>query len=121
MNAINWFEIPVADIKRATKFYNTILGADMQSMQMGGGQMTMLPADESGVGGALTQAEGFTPSQNGTLVYLNGGADLAVILGRVEGAGGRVLEPKTDIGSGFGFFAIFVDSEGNKVGLHSMG
>lgn len=121
MNALNWFEIPVGDIQRATKFYNTVLGADMQPMQMGGSWMTMLPSAGDGVGGALTQADGFAPSRNGTIVYLNGGADLSVMLARVEKAGGSVLEPKTDIGDGMGFFAIFLDTEGNKVGFHSMG
>ncbi len=121
MSAINWFDIPVTDIKRAVKFYSTILGADLQMMDSGGDSvMAMLPMEGEGVGGALTQAEGFTPSKDGTLVYLNGGADLNAVLSRVEGAGGKVIVPKTDIGE-HGFFAVFEDSEGNHVGLHSMG
>jgi len=66
------------------------------------------------------QGEGGVPSQNGTMVYLNGGDDLAPLLARVAQAGGQVVVPKTEIGSDFGFFAHFVDTEGNKVGLHSM-
>ncbi len=118
-NALNWFEIPASDIKRAAKFYGTILGADLTIAEMMPGyQMAMLPA-ENGIGGALIQGEGYTPSAEGSVVYLNGGEDLAVPLGKVEGGGGKVLVPKTDIGEN-GFFAYILDSEGNKVGLHSM-
>jgi len=119
-NALNWFEIPASDIKRASKFYGTILGAELDiSDAMPGYQMAMLPA-EDGVGGALIQGDGYSPSAEGTMVYLNGGQDLTVPLGKVEGAGGKILVPKTDIGEN-GFFAYFLDSEGNKVGLHSTG
>jgi predicted enzyme related to lactoylglutathione lyase len=81
----------------------------------------MLASDPSVVGGALVRGPGVAPSKEGTLVYLNGGADLDVILARVQPAGGVVETPKTAIGNDFGFFALFIDSEGNKVGLHSMG
>lgn len=119
-NALNWFEIPTSDIKRASKFYGTILGAELDVAEMMPGyQMAMLPS-EDGVGGALIQGEGYTPSAEGSLVYLNGGENLAGPLAKVEGAGGKILVPKTDIGEN-GFFAYFLDSEGNKVGLHSMG
>jgi predicted enzyme related to lactoylglutathione lyase len=119
LNAINWFEIPVSNLNRAAKFYNTILGADIQAQDMpGGGQMGFLPSEE-GVGGAIVQGEGYVPSQQGALVYLNGGDDLSTVLSKVEAAGGKVLAPKTEIGE-YGFIAFFADSEGNKVGLHSM-
>jgi predicted enzyme related to lactoylglutathione lyase len=118
-NALNWFEIPAMDIKRAVKFYNTILGVELEiSDMMPGYQMAMLVA-EGGAGGGIIQGEGYTSSTEGSLVYLNGGEDLAVALAKVEGAGGKVLAPKTDIGDN-GFFAYFLDTEGNKVGLHSM-
>ena len=86
---------------------------------MPGFQMAMLPYESGkGIGGGIVQGEGYAPSTDGTLVYLNGGKDLSVPLGRVEAAGGQVLLPKTDIGEN-GFTAYFLDSEGNKVGLHS--
>lgn len=119
-NAINWFEIPVTNMDRALKFYGTIFGIDMDTMEgMPGMTMAMFPA-EDGVGGALVHAEGYKPSQDGTVVYLNGGDDLSKVLDKVEGAGGKVVIPKTDIGEN-GFFAHFVDIEGNRVALHSMG
>ncbi len=119
-NALNWFEIPVSDFPRAQAFYETILATKMERMDMGPTVMGMLPADKSSVGGAIVFDGSSQPSANGTVVYLNGGDDLAPILGRVQAAGGRIVVPKTEIGNDFGFFAHFLDSEGNKVGLHSM-
>ncbi len=119
-NALNWFEIPAVDFERAKKFYETVLGSEMMEMPFPDGRYGMLPADmENGVGGAIVQGEGFTPSQTGTLVYLNGGQDLSEPLSRVEAAGGKITLPKTGIG-GNGFMAHFIDTEGNKVALHSM-
>lgn len=119
-NALNWFEIPVSDFGRAQSFYEAILGSSLERMDMGPTVMGMFPADQASVGGAIVFDGSSQPSANGTVVYLNAGADLAPVLGRVEAAGGRILVPKTEIGNDFGFFAHFLDSEGNKVGLHSM-
>ena len=118
-NALNWFEIPVPDMERARNFYSTIFGVEMPTMEaMPGYTMAMFPA-EQGVGGALIHGEGYVPSQEGTVVYLNGGEDLSTVLDKIDGAGGQVIMPKTDIGEN-GFVAYFSDTEGNKVGLHSM-
>ena len=120
-NAINWFEIPVKDFKRAKKFYDTILGTKSQVMEAMGMKMAFFPADmENGsVGGGIIEGKGYAPSKKGTLAYLNGGEDLSKILKKVEKAGGEIVLPKTAIGQN-GFMAHFIDSEGNKVGLHSM-
>ncbi len=120
-HALNWFEIPVADFARAKGFYEQVLGITITPLPMGPVTMGMLSTDPQVVGGALVHGDGSTPSTTGTLVYLNGGDDLAPLLARVEAAGGRVLVPKTEIGNDFGFFAHFLDTEGNKLGLHSMG
>lgn len=120
-NALNWFEIPVVDMDRAAAFYSKVLGVAVEAGQMSPGySMAMFPNERDGVGGALVSGEGYVPSMSGTLVYLNGGDDLSGPLSRVEAAGGQVIVPKTDIGEN-GFFAFFVDTEGNKIGLHSMG
>lgn len=80
----------------------------------------ILPGDmQQGVTGGIVQGEGFNPSTNGVLIYLNGGDDLSEPLARVDAAGGKVLLPKTAIG-GNGFMAHFLDTEGNKIALHSM-
>ena len=118
-SALNWFEIPVSDMDRAVKFYNTVLGADMKAgPAMPGYTMAMLPSEDA-TGGALVQGEGYTPTTEGALIYLQCGDDLSVSLGKIAGAGGKVLQPKTDIGEN-GFIAYFLDTEGNKVALHSM-
>jgi predicted enzyme related to lactoylglutathione lyase len=87
---------------------------------MDSGQMAMLPSEQGAVGGALFKGDGYKPSQDGAVLYLNGGDDLSHVLNRVAGAGGQVIMPKTGIGEN-GFIAFFFDTEGNKVGLHSMG
>jgi predicted enzyme related to lactoylglutathione lyase len=119
-HALDWFEIPVTDFARAKSFYEKVLGITIETLTMGPMTMGMLSADPNAVGGALVQGEGCEPSKQGTTVYLNGGDDLAPMLARVEPAGGSVAVPKTEIGNGYGFFAYFIDTEGNKVGLHSM-
>lgn len=119
-NALNWFEIPVVDIERAARFYSAIFATEIKLMEFGATVMGFLPASEGGVGGGIVKGDGYVPSQQGTLVYLNGGEDLNVVLNRVEAAGGKVTLAKTDIGEN-GFMAYFTDTEGNKVGLHSMG
>ena len=119
-NAINWFEIPAADFARAKKFYEAILGVEMQTMEGMGMTMAFLPADlKNGIGGGIVKGNGYEPSAKGTLAYLNGGDDLSVPLSKVEPAGGSIVLPKTAIGHN-GFMAHFIDTEGNKVGLHSM-
>lgn len=121
-NVINWFEIPVTDFERAKKFYEEILGSPLFEEIIMGYRMGFFPMAENSrsVGGAIVQGEGLEPSDKGTTVYLNGGDDLSVILSKVETAGGNVIVPKTQITPEIGFFAMFLDTEGNKVALHSM-
>jgi uncharacterized protein len=119
-HALNWFEIPVTDFARAKSFYEKLLAIHIETMDMGPTKMGMLSSDPNAIGGALVLAEGYAPSKTGTMVYLNGGDDLAPMLARVAPAGGSVVVPKTEIGNNFGFFAHFADTEGNLLGLHSM-
>lgn len=120
LNALNWFEIPATDLNRAMKFYGAILETTLESFPFGSGEMAILPYTEGqGVGGALVTGEGYVPTTSGSIVYLNCGEDLQPVLSRVVGAGGSEITPKTDIGEN-GFFAFFLDTEGNRVGLHSM-
>jgi uncharacterized protein len=118
-NVVSWFEIPATNFARAQAFYGAVLGRTIEPMVMGPITMGFLSSDPNAVGGAIVHGEG-APSQLGTIVYLNGGEDLAPMLARVEPAGGSIAVPKTEIGNDFGFFAHFVDTEGNKIGLHSM-
>ena len=118
-NAINWFEIPAANFDRAKKFYSEVLGNEFQEMEMMGTKMAFLTDDQSSVGGAICSGEGYKPSAEGSLVYLNGGDDLGKPLSRVEAAGGKVVLPKTKISDEIGYMAMFMDCEGNKVAFHS--
>lgn len=117
-NAINWFEIPVTDIERAVKFYSTLFDIQLKRMSSDGFSSAMFPA-EGGIGGALVSGNGYTPDPGGALIYLNANPDLNVVLERVERAGGQQERGKTDIGED-GFYAIIRDTEGNRIGLHSM-
>lgn len=121
-NAVNWFEIPVTDYNRAKQFYSTVFGHDIQDHDMGDKPMKygIFPYDMGeGVGGAIVQMEGMNPSADGSTVYLNGGDDLSIALSKVEAAGGSIIMPKTNIDEN-GFIAQFIDTEGNRVALHSM-
>ena len=120
-NALNWFEISVADIDRAKKFYETIFGIEMQVQEMMGMKMAFFPYEDMNgkVSGGLVQSPSHAPSTDGAKIYLNGNPDLSVALSKVEAAGGKVAMPKTKISDEVGFMAFFVDTEGNAVGLHS--
>jgi predicted enzyme related to lactoylglutathione lyase len=123
-SAINWFQIPANDIARARTFYETVCGVSLQKLEVPSPvEMWAFPADRDGgeIGGAVVVAPGAVPSATGTAVFLNGDPDLQAMLDRVEGAGGKILAPKTAIGMGAGHFAMITDTEGNTVGLHSQG
>lgn len=120
-NALNWFEISVNDIVRAKKFYEKVFDIEMVQEEMMGMKMAFFPTENMAekVGGGLVQSEMHKPSMDGTVVYLNGNPDLALALGKVEAAGGKVVMPKTLISDEIGYMAFFLDTEGNKVALHS--
>ena len=123
-NAISWFEIPATDLDRAQKFYETIFGITMIPMDMPHNKMRMFPLDDmmTQVGGALVDSGGFhKPSlTEGPLIYLNDNPDVQNVLDKVEAAGGTITVPKTEISPDYGFMAMFIDSEGNRVALHSV-
>jgi predicted enzyme related to lactoylglutathione lyase len=118
-NAISWFEIPAADLARATRFYESVLEAKLTPETMGAQRLAIFPYEQPGIGGCLIAANGHVPSANGTLVYLGVGS-LDTALERAQGAGGKVALPKTQLPEGMGAYAHIVDSEGNRVGLHAM-
>jgi uncharacterized protein len=120
MSALNWFEIPAENFDRAVSFYSTILAQPLRTEDFNGVQNAIFPYEPGkGVGGAVMQQEGYTPSMSGTVVYLNTGTveNLDAVLARVDAAGGQVLLPKTHIGDP-GYIAMIRDTEGNRVGLN---
>ncbi len=120
-NAVNWFEIPALDIKRAKKFYETIFEIKTTELEMMEMKMAMFPYDNSkgAVGGTLVQSRMHKPSKTGVFIYLNANPDLQIVLDRIGKAGGKVTMPKTLIDEQSGYMAFFTDTEGNNIGLHS--
>ena len=123
-NAISWFEIPSNDLDRAQRFYEAIFNVELFPLDLANIRMRMFPIDDpaTGIGGAVVYAEGFyqTSSSDGVLIYLNANPDVQIILDRVEAAGGKIVVPKTQISPEYGHMGIFIDTEGNRIGLHSV-
>lgn len=120
MSLVNWFEIPVTDIERAIRFYEAVLDKKLTRQDMQGFKMAMFPYPEGGTGGALCQHPQYQPAPSGgVVIYLDGGDDLDKPLGRVVGAGGQVVMPKTLITPEIGYMGFFKDTEGNVIALHS--
>lgn len=116
---ISIFEIPATDISRAVIFYEEILNVKIERMDFPGMQMGLFPYEEQPVTGVIMKGEDYKPSANGVTIYLNAGNDLQIILDKVARNGGKIIVPKTPHADEVGYFAIFHDSEGNKIGLHS--
>ena len=123
-NAISWFEIPSTDLERATTFYESIFNIKLIPLDVVQVRMRMFPIQDmmTGIGGAIVYAEGFyEPSSSaGPLIYLNGNPDLQLILDRVEATGGKIIVPKTLISPESGYMGVIIDTEGNRIGLHSI-
>lgn len=123
-NAISWFEIPSVDLDRAAKFYETIFGVQLIPMDLAQIRMRMFPIDDpmTGIGGAIVFSEGFyEPSSTaGPLIYLNANPDVQHVLDKVDDAGGKIIVPKTHISDDIGYMAVFLDTEGNRIALHSI-
>ncbi len=116
---ISIFEIPATNISRAVTFYQEILSIDIERMDFPEMEMGIFPYEGQMVTGVIVKGEGYQPSAEGIAIYLNGGENLQIILDKVEKSGGKIIVPKTPHADESGFFAIFLDTEGNKMGLHS--
>lgn len=118
-NVVSWFEIPVTDFDRAKDFYTEVLGSELHIEEVMGTKMGFFSTQGDGIGGAICKGEDYKPSGDGVIVALNGGEDLQTPLSKVENSGGEVILPKTKISEEFGYFALFHDTEGNKLAFHS--
>ncbi|MCK9618520.1 MAG: VOC family protein [Lentimicrobiaceae bacterium] len=116
---ISWFEIPVTNFERARSFYQTILDIEIPAENVLGFMMGFFPMVNNSPTGAIVKGDGYIPSNNGTVLYLDAGEDLNIALSKVEKAGGKVIVPKTMITEDHGYFAFIFDTEGNKIGFHS--
>lgn len=116
---ISMFEIPATDISRAINFYETLLDIKIEKMDVEDMQMGILPYEGQILTGVIIKAEGYEPSANGVTIYLNAGKNLQLLLDKVESNSGKILVPKTAHADESGYFAMFLDSEGNKLALNS--
>lgn len=121
MNAINWFEIPALDLERAFGFYSTVLGGNVRKGTFGNGDLILfnVPFNTGeAVGGSIVVRSDLKPTTDGPVIYLNAFGKLNEAVSKVENAGGKVIMPEISLGK-FGFAAIIIDTEGNKIGLIS--
>lgn len=116
--ASNWFEIPCRDFGRAVRFYRGIFGMELPTEDFMNEPTMYFPFDCDAAGGSVILSKHRVPSEHGTVVYLNAGEDIIGIVGRVPVFGGTVLRDVHSIGPG-GYAALFLDSEGNSVGVHA--
>ncbi len=121
-NVIGWVEIPVTDMDRAKAFYEKVFDFEIQVHPMGElvmGWFPFAPGKEGASGSLVKHPEAYRPSDtHGTVVYFSS-ADVQNELDRVEAAGGGIIQPKTQISEEIGYMAVFRDSEGNRIALHS--
>jgi predicted enzyme related to lactoylglutathione lyase len=121
MNALNWFEIPALDLERAFTFYSSILNNNVRKGTFGNGELILfnVPFNTGeAVGGSIVVRGDLKPTTDGPVIYLNAFGKLSDAVNKVEQAGGKVLVPFMDLGK-FGYSAVIIDSEGNKIGLLS--
>lgn len=118
-NLINFFEIPTSDYDRGVKFYSNLLGIELQKNDYGSEKMAFFPETDFNVRGAIVYAEGYKPSDQGTILSFNTDGKMDEILSDLEKIGGKLILPKTKIDcENQGHCAVILDSEGNKIGLH---
>ncbi|AXT19704.1 VOC family protein [Flavobacteriaceae bacterium AU392] len=120
-NLVGWFEIPVTDMNRAKAFYDKVFNINIQVQDFGDTLMGWFPfaEDKPGAPGSLVKNDAYEPSNTqGVLIYFSS-EDVTNELNKVEIAGGKLVQPKTQISPDIGYMAIFIDSEGNRIALHS--
>jgi len=120
-NTFVWIEIPVTNMQRAIGFYESVFQVRLKPVDFGGLKMAWFPSageERPGAGGTLIQQESYIPSQEGPMVYFYS-PDVSRELSKVVAAGGKIYQEKTEISPEHGYMGVFIDSEGNRVALHS--
>ena len=117
-NQIVWCDIPVRDLERAVRFYSAVLGHDIQKHEISGATIGVLPHNDGEVGACLVMSQDEKPGKDGAIIYLNANGRLDEAIAAAKSNGGSIVKPKHAIGP-FGFRAVVIDSEGNRVALHS--
>jgi len=117
-NTFVWADIPVADMDRARKFYAAVLQTEVPLMDGANGDVALLPMEPGDMSGDLVKSDMRTPGAPGVTIYLNSNGDPEGMIERAVAAGGQVGMPVTDMGEMVGFIGFFIDSEGNRIGVH---
>ncbi len=121
-NSVAWFEIPVTSMERAMKFYETVFDIKLDRHILGPADMAWFPWVEGGKGsgGTLMKNDWYKPSQEGALLYFTAlSGDLNNEVSRVEQAGGKIIVPRRQISEEYGYMAVVLDTEGNRIAIHS--
>lgn len=115
-NPVVYFEIPVSDIDRAIKFYQTVFHFDFDKENIDNNEMALFPFfdENSGISGALAKGEIYKPTKDGIVIYFKT-ENIDETLKLATSNGGQILYPKTD--NGIGLVAEFEDTEGNRIAL----
>lgn len=116
---VSWFEIAVSDFDRARFFYETIFDEGLMVLDLGQLKLGIFPRGSNAGGAICFEPNWYTPSASGTLVYLNANPDLKIVQDRIVQAGGSIMQPKKMISPERGYMCLFIDSEGNRLALHS--
>lgn len=119
-HVIAWFEIPASDFERAARFYETALDTTLRREDFGGQPMGIFQYDQPATGGCIVHSPTAKPSADGVLVYLNATPTVDAALARVERAGGKTQGPVIQLPQEMGYIGFFTDTEGNRIGLHSL-
>lgn len=118
---IVWFEIPSTDFDRAIRFYENILETNLKRDFFGPTELALFTYTAPAIGGAITPPDDAPKvGRDGVVIYLNADPSLDPVLARVEQAGGKVLQGRTELPPGMGCYAKIADTEGNTVGLHAV-
>lgn len=119
VNPVGWFDLYVANLNRAKAFYETVFNITLIDASPEWGKQSFFPFNPKNpnISGALVEKTDFIPGQNNTVIYFET-EDILMVEQRIVNAGGKIVQPKMSIGE-FGYISIFIDIEGNTLGLHS--
>ena len=117
-NQFVWVDIPVTNLDRAIEFYSAVLGEKLTKESAPGFSFGLFPNAETNVAGCLYLSDDNKPSENGPLVYLNAEGKIDKAINAVKTNGGKVIQEKHQMGE-HGYRAIIIDSEGNRIAVHS--
>ena len=109
---ICYLEIPADRAEDSAKFYASIFGWEVRTR--GDGHLAF---DDAGcVSGSWVRAtDRISAKRTRTYIMVD---SIAEVLQQIEAGGGKVVTPRTDIGSNMGAFAAFTDPVGNEFGLY---